>query len=171
MKYRISKYHPLFSKHVDDWTSITDVGDKRYDLTLETYLQYEEMYIKSVLILLGENNDKVVRITDFESIGKWDDSSLKQYELDESVYELYQKDYKKEIYSDLYNGKRIFKYCELPLLIKVLLREEAWFVISVGDYKIDVGYDYYIHINSLENLIEKSKLLPRGIYIEKWNIN
>ncbi len=44
MKYRISKYHPLFSKYVDDWTSLTDIGDKRYNLTLEIYFQYEDMY-------------------------------------------------------------------------------------------------------------------------------
>ena len=26
MTYRISKYHPLFSKHVDDWTAFTDIA-------------------------------------------------------------------------------------------------------------------------------------------------
>lgn len=169
MRYRISKYHPLFSKYVDDWTSLTNVGDKRYNLTLETYFQYEDMYIKSVMLLLDRSNDSIIRITDFFSHSQWDDTMAKKYDLDESVYELYQKDYKKGIYMDLHNGKHIFSYCELPQLLEVLLREEAWFVICVDEYKIDVGYDYYVHIDSPENLTEKSGLLPSGIYIEEWD--
>lgn len=168
MKYRISKYHPLFSKYVDDWTSLTDVGDKRYNLTLEMYFQYENMYIKSVMNLLEINNDSKIKITDFEGLPKWDNLLSKQYGLDESVLALYEKDYTKDIYLDLYNGKRLFDYCKLPSLLKVLLREEAWFVISVDDYKIDVGYDYYIHIDTQKNLIQKSDLLPDGIYLEKF---
>lgn len=167
MKYRISKYHPLFSKYVDDWSSLTDIGDKRYNLTLEMYFQYEDMYIKSVMNLLEINNDNKIKITDFESLPKWDNLRSKQYGLDESVLALYKKDYTKDIYVDLYNGKRFFEYCKLPLLLKVLLREEAWFVISVDDYNIDVGYDYYIHIDTQKNLIKKSDLIPDGIYLEK----
>lgn len=167
MKYRISKYHPLFSKYVDDWTSLTDIGDKRYNLTLEIYFQYEDMYIKSVMNLLEINNDNKIKITDFESLPKWDNLQSKQYGLDESVLALYKKDYTKDIYKDLYNGKRFFDYCKLPSLLKVLLREEAWFVISVDDYKIDVGYDYYIHIDTSQDLIKKANLIPDGIYLEK----
>lgn len=168
MRYRISKYHPYFSKHVDDWTSITDVGDERYGLTIGDYRQYEDKYIESVLILIGSDNDNEIKITDFESSPQWDHEKAEKYKLEESVFKLYQKDYKKEVYLELYSGKRVFKYCELPFLLKILLRDEAWFIISVGGYKIDVGFDYYIHIDSPENLTEKAGLLPQGIYLENF---
>lgn len=167
MQYRISKYHPLFSKYVDDWAALTDVGDKRYDLTIEEYLNYENLYIQTVIDLLMLDKCEQLRISNFEKTIKWDSILSERYNLDKSVFELYKKDYQGKVYKELYSGKRFFDCSDFSALLKVLLREEAWFVISVDDYKIDVGYDYYIHIDTQKNLLKKSNLLTDGVYLEE----
>lgn len=169
MTYRISKHHPLFSKHVDDWTSLTDVGKERYNLTIEKYSDVENRYIKAVTELLALDKNEQLRISNFQEIIKWNSVSSKRYNVDKSVFELYTKDYQKRIYRELYSGKRIFSCCKLPELLKILLREEAWFVISVDDYKIDVGYDYYIHISTTKDLMKNIALLPDEIYLEEFS--
>ena len=166
MKYRISKYHPLFSKHVDDWTSITDVGKGKYGLTLGEYRQYEDKYIESVLILIGDDHEEIL-ISGFESTPVWDRERAEKYGLDESVFGAYQRDQNSEVYTELYNGKRAFGYGQLPQLLKILLRDEAWFVMTVGDYKIDIGFDLYVHIEAPCDLTGKRERLPEGIYLEE----
>ena len=42
--YRISKYNP--ENYSDEWTSIIDVGDKRYNLTIGKYLRYEKLVLQ-----------------------------------------------------------------------------------------------------------------------------
>ena len=169
MTYRISKYHPLFSKHVDDWTALTDVGKEQYNLTIEEYSDVENRYIKAVTDLLELDKSEQLKINNFQKIIKWNSVSAKRYNIDRSVFELYTKDYQEKVYRELYSGKRIFSCCELPELLKILLREEAWFVISVDEDKIDVGYDYYIHISTTKDLIKNIALLPDGIYLEKFS--
>ncbi len=169
MTYRISKYHPLFSKHVDDWTAFTDIGKEQYNLTIEEYLDIENRYIQAVTELLTLDKHEQLRISNFQKIIKWNSVSSKCYNINKLVFELYKKDYQGKVYRELYDGKRIFNGSDFPELLKILLREEAWFVISVDDYKIDVGYDYYIHIDTSKNLIKNTNMLPDGIYLEEFS--
>ena len=64
MIYRISKYNP--ENYSDEWTSITDVGDKRYNLTIDEYLRYENLYIQSLLTTINDDMKSSVRIENFE---------------------------------------------------------------------------------------------------------
>ncbi|MDE6780571.1 MAG: hypothetical protein K2J40_03820 [Ruminococcus sp.] len=57
-------------------------------------------------------------------------------------------------------------YSDIPELMKILLREEAWFEIVTDRYRIDVGYDYYIHVYT-ERILKKPDNFPEGIFLEK----
>ena len=114
MTYRISKY-------VDDWTALTDVGKDQYNLAIEEYSDVENLYIKAVTDLLALDKSEQLIISIFQKIIKWNSVSSKRYSIDKSVFEMYTKDYQKWIYRELYDGKRIFNYCELADLLKILL--------------------------------------------------
>lgn len=157
MIYRISKYNP---ENHSEWTSITDVGDKRYNLTIDEYLHYEKLHIESLMTIIKNDIKSNVRIENFEKIPKRTGNFA-----DKSVMNIYQKDYESIIYKSLYGGKREFQYSDIPELIKILLREEAWFVIETFRYKIDVGYDYYIHIHT-EGFLKPDNL-PEEIFFER----
>lgn len=163
MIYTLSKYNPeiLYS---DEWTSITDVG-RRYNLTIEEYLYYENLYIKSLIRIINNDSKSSVRIENFEKIPQRTEKFFRRYNIDKSVINIYEKDYQSIIYKSLYNGKRDFLYSDIPELMKILLREEAWFVIVTDHYKIDVGYDYYIHIHT-EGFLKPDNL-PEGIFFER----
>lgn len=163
MIYRISKYNP--ENYSDEWTSITDVGDKRYNLTIDEYLRYEKLYIKSLMTIINNDIKSSVWIENFEKITQWTDKKFEKYDIDKSVINIYKKDYQSIIYKSIYDGKREFQYSDIPQLLRILLREEAWFVIITDRYKIDVGYDYYIHIYT-ERLLKPNNL-PEGIFFER----
>ncbi|MCM1507274.1 MAG: hypothetical protein NC177_09105 [Ruminococcus flavefaciens] len=158
MIYRISKYNP--KSYSDEWTSVTDVGDKRYNLTIGEYLRYEELYIQSLMTVINDDIKSIVRIENFEEIQKRTGSFA-----DKSVMNIYEKDYQSGIYKSLYNGVHEFEYSDILALVKIMLREEAWFVIVTDRYKIDVGYDYYIHIHT-EGFLKPDNL-PEGIFFER----
>lgn len=163
--YRLSKYNPEIC-YSDEWTSITDIGDKRYNLTVDEYLYYEKLYIKSLLMLVEDDSKSNVRIEGFEKSLQWTDSKCRKYGMDKAVMELYRNDYKSTVYKTLYGGRRKFLYSDIPALMKVLLREEAWFEIVTERYRIDVGYDYYIHVYS-ERILKKPDNFPEEIFMEK----
>lgn len=161
MIYRISKYNP--ENYSDEWTSITDVGDKRYNLTVDRYFYYEELYIQSLMMLIEDDRNSSVQIEKFEKHFQW--TYKDKYNIEESVFNVYRKDYQSDIYQLLYSGRREFQYSDIPELVRIMLREEAWFEIVTDSYKIDVGYDLYIHIYSEKFL--KPDNLPEGIFLEK----
>ncbi|MCM1315630.1 MAG: hypothetical protein NC040_07875 [Muribaculaceae bacterium] len=161
--YRISKYNP--ENYSDEWTSITDVGNKHYNLTIDEYLRYEELYIKILMTIINNDIKSNVRIENFEKIPQRTEKFFRKYNIDNSVISIYKKDYQDIIYKSLYDGKRELKYSDIPQLLKILLREEAWFVIITDRYKIDVGYDYYIHIYT-ERLLKPDNL-PEDIFFER----
>lgn len=158
MIYRISKYNP--EKYSDEWTSITDVGDKHYNLTIDEYLHYENLYVQSLMMVIGDDVKSIVRIENFEEIPQRTGSFA-----DKSVMDIYKKDYQSIIYKSLYDGRRKFEYSDIPTLVRIMLREEAWFVVITDRYRIDVGYDFYVHIHT-EGFL-KPDSLPEGIFFER----
>lgn len=161
MIYRISKYNP--ENYSDEWTSITDVGDKRYNLTVDKYFCYEELYIQSLMMLIEDDRNSSIHIEKFEKHFQW--TYKDKHNIDESVFNVYRKDYQSDIYQSLYSGRREFQYSDIPALVRIMLREEAWFEIVTCRYKIDVGYDYYIHIHT-EGFLKPDNL-PEGIFLER----
>lgn len=162
--YRISKYNPEIS-YSDEWTSITDVSKKRYNLTVDEYLHYEELYIQSLMTLIEDDRNSYVHIEKFEKIPQRTESFFRKYSINKSVINIYEKDYQSTVYQSLYDGRREFQYSDIPALVRIMLREEAWFVIVTNRYKIDVGYDYYIHIYT-EKILQPYNL-TEGIFLEK----
>ncbi|MDE6780628.1 MAG: hypothetical protein K2J40_04115, partial [Ruminococcus sp.] len=103
--YRISKYNPEIN-YSDEWSALTDVGDTRYNLTVDEYFRYEELYIQSMLIMTDNDNKSSVRIEMFEKHFKWTDKKFQKYDIDQSVINVYKKDYQNVIYQSLYDGRR-----------------------------------------------------------------
>lgn len=163
--YRLSKYNPEVRYH-SEWSSVTDVGDKRYNLTIEEYLRYEQLYIQSLLILTENDSKSNVRIENFEMIPQWTKNKALKYGIGKAVMELYKNDYKSTVYKMLYGDRREFQYSDIPALMKILLREEAWFEIVTERYRIDVGYDYYIHVYT-ERILKKPDNFSEEIFMEK----
>lgn len=164
MKYRIFKYNPqnsinhvVFSK---EWTSLYDVG-KVEGFTLQEYLYFELLYIKTIAVLVEVKSDYFLNIESFEPIPQ-----LLNQNIHSEVKDLISKDYKCKTYSSLYMGNRLFDISELNQLLKIMLREEAWFKISFGKYKIYSGYDYYLHVDSEYPLVFNQKEIPSGIYVD-----
>ena len=81
--YRISKYNP--ENYSDEWTSITDVGDKHYNLTIDEYLRYEELYIKILMTIINDDIKSNVRIENFEKIPQRTEKFFRKYSIDNSV--------------------------------------------------------------------------------------
>lgn len=85
---------------------------------------------------------------------------------DPSLKEIFFSDYKSNTYKSLYSGVNRFKGTDFSSLLRILLRHEAWFVISVNDFKIDVGYEYYLHIYTDRNLFDKKWTMPNEVRLE-----
>lgn len=164
MIYRISHY---LSDDKHQWASIYDIDNSNYDLTLKTYLHWEKIHIDCIMDFVNMLSDKVFIIKNFESfnpIDKNNDKSKRQ------PYKMIIADYGSPIYQSLYSGQSKYKKEDIVQLIKILLREEAWFVIESDNMSIDVGFDYYIHIDTPQNITDEFRkfYLMKGILIEDW---
>lgn len=164
MRYRIFKYDPQNSvNHViysEEWTSLYDVG-KIECFTLQEYLYYELLYIKTIAVLIKVKPDYFLNIEGFEPIPQ-----LLNQDIHSEVKDLISKDYKCETYISLYTGNRLFDISELNQLLKIMLREEAWFKITFEEYTIYSGYDYYLHVDSECPLVFNQKEIPSEIHVD-----
>ncbi len=164
MIYRISHY---LSNDKHQWTSIYDIDNSNYNLTLKTYLHWEKIHIDCIMDFVNMLSDEIFIIKYFEPfnpIDKNNDKSKKQ------PYKMIIADYCSPIYQSLYLGQSKYKKKDIIQLIKILLREEAWFVIESDNMSIDVGFDYYIHIDTPQNITDEFRkfYLMKGILIEDW---
>lgn len=144
--YRISKYD--FNKDLrSQWTSIWDIADPQYGLSMEEYLYSENMHIECVKEIVRLTGDETFNIEGFEYCE--DDFREKNREICPvkcMIYDMLDSDRKAPVFTLLLNGERSFsKDCAADLM-RFLLREEAWYKIAGRNIKIDTGYDYYIHL-------------------------
>lgn len=161
--YRLHKYKKNTDKN--EWTSFTDIGKPEYSLSFEQYLNFENMYIQVISNLININDNDSLIITNFESI------PMLAYEVDNLspiVKKTYIEDYNSEIYKKLYNHIKLFTGSEFNFLMRILLRDEAWYRIIVNSYMIDVGFDYYVHIYTDKELPIHT-INSHSLYIEKYN--
>lgn len=164
MLYRISHY---LTNDKRQWTSIYDIDNPNYDLTLETYLHWEKIHIDCIMDFVNMLSDENFIVNKFEAIEPLDknnDRNKKQ------PYKMIIDDYCSPIYQSLYLGQSQYEKKDIIPLIKILLREEAWFVIESENMSIDVGFDYYIHIETSQEITDefKNSYLLKGILIENW---
>ena len=58
--YRITKYNPIYRNSqghytLDEWTSFSDIGKSKYNLSLQDYLKVENAYLESIKIIVEFN--------------------------------------------------------------------------------------------------------------------
>ncbi|MDE6593663.1 MAG: hypothetical protein K2K57_11460 [Oscillospiraceae bacterium] len=160
MRYRLTKY---INPKGYEWDEFLDIGKKEYFVTAEQYFYIENLYIQTASTLIDLKETERLKITDFEECPK----VFEIMDISNPVLkETYCCDYAGDIYNFLYSGKRNFTGADFSDLLKILLRHEAWFRISVNDYIIDVGYEYYLHIYTSKNLFVKQVVIPKEISLE-----
>lgn len=158
-EFRISKYNPSFrgsrGKYLnqDEWTSICDVGKK---INIDAFLKVESNYIEVIDSILEKSGCSEFSISELE-------------------------DYRQNITGNNYAGD-VFELKNLPaktgmsfdkenvlLLIRMALRELAWFKIQIlGGGFIHSGYEMYIYIG-LENPVDLNSLSKNeDIFIENF---
>lgn len=173
MKYRITKYDPVFRDlnghyQADEWTSVSDIG-KYYNgilFTTEEYLTTEHKYIAFYNDLLMQMRIKELKISNLE----------KYLTLDKVKQRL-------EKYNIRFNDQEMKLYCQLcdnclipvnhfAYVLKMILRELVWCRIYAPDKKIAIefGYDYYTYLSGaiLNDIIIK-RAKEKGIFVESYN--
>ena len=147
------------AKATSNWSSISEIGNEKYDLTLAKYLDWENRYLQAVDSLIDSEIADTVAISEFES----DIDDNRDISIIPEVEELMKKDKESSLYQALKDGKIQFSREELPELLRFLLRDELYFVITVGKVQIWSVFDYNLMFESERNLL--SVPLPEGMCI------
>ncbi|OTN86770.1 hypothetical protein [Enterococcus faecium] len=136
---RVSKYNCKFrdknGKYIkDEWTSYSDIG-KKFEgktFTLCDYKTIELKYINTVL--------EIAKSLDVNSF------LLTQFEKNRNIDTLTEhNEFLKKMYNSLNDNKDI-QIDNIPLVMKLLLREFIWGKLVHEKLVIHFGYDYYIYI-------------------------
>ena len=171
-KYRISKYDPQYRDQKgaycrEDWTSYSDIG-QIYNGKLfskDDYIKTETLYCNAVLNILKINNVNELVLDNLELNFSCDEMKqmLQSKGLDLSM--------KAEMaINSLKNGDKI-SISELPLYLKLILRECFWCELTdaASSKRIGFGFDYYIYLYSESILSEELIKIYKqeGLFIEK----
>lgn len=158
--YRITKYNPKNRNPLgwylkDEWTAISDNGtiyDKK-EFTIEEYLEVEETYAKSILIVM-----------DFL---KLDTLTLSNFHQQKIFYPNLLTNEMIEIYKSSRSGEKITKE-KIYNLTKLILREEASANFESKDMVVHFGYDYYMYIMTSKELPGslRDKIESMGLFVE-----
>lgn len=145
--YRVSKYDPKFRVDgkftIDDWTSISDVGNvfSGHILTMQEYKTTEQNYIdfvKNILQICSISELEVVQLEKYKSHLKWKDH------------------------------QRI-KFPQISSFMKDCLREKCWAKLEANDFYIYFGYDYYMYFGTTLNEQMLHEIGHRfKLFVEKW---
>lgn len=172
MLYRLSKYD-FNDDLLSQWTSIWDITSPKYNISMKDYLYWENMHIECVKDIVDLTEDVSFNIKKFEYYGDiFKEKKERGLNVTESmIYDMICEDRKTPVFMALINGKRSFEKGKINDLVRFLLREEVWYKIVGKTIRIDIGYDYYIHlycnINIPNNLIKKYSKLNFEYYDEK----
>lgn len=159
--YRVSKYNPKYRNSsgdyiLDDWTSYDDIGETFFnkELTLEKYRIIENLFIDVVIFAMKETRQDFLIVSELEKIVD-----------NNSVLNVGNESY--ALYKNIHNDARIYLK-EIPLFMKLQLRELTWGKLVSENLSVHFGYDYYMYLISSKSL---NKLIDffyeKGIYIEE----
>lgn len=170
-KYRITKYNPnsrdIYGRYIGkEWTSCSDIG-KSFDnkiLNASEYKDTEDNYIKAINIILRNNNIQTLVVEEME---KYFDIDEVQESLEK--YHLSLIDTEEILFKSITNGSKISSD-NIPIIVKLLLRECFWCVLTTPkkDIRIEFGYDYYMYVSCEEivfSTIDEIKKLK--LYVEE----
>ncbi|HDT8158595.1 TPA: hypothetical protein RD691_002866, partial [Enterococcus faecalis] len=142
---------------INEWTSYSDIG-KKFEgeiFTLGDYKLVELKYINTVL--------EIAKILDVNSF------LLTQFEKSRDIDTLTEdNEFLKKMYNNLNKNKQI-QIDNIPLVMKLLLREFVWGKLVNEQLVIHFGYDYYIYIGvNKENIEDVEQIIKRhGLFYEE----
>lgn len=144
MKYqwRITKYNPAFRDQdgaymKDEWISSSDIGQtfNGKELTLNEYLEVEKAYVHAVMEFLKESKLTSLRVIQLQIHHEFipDKSSL-----------LYEEAFHLPIVEDAVIHEK-----DIPTVCKMVLRDYIHcHFVSMGQFFVHFGWDYYMYIGS-----------------------
>lgn len=155
MKFiRVSKYNCNYrdenGKYIkNEWTSYSDIG-KKFEgeiFTLDDYKLLELKYINTVLETAKSLDVNSFLLTNFEK-SRDIDTLTEDNEL-------------KRMYNNINENKHI-QIDNIPLVMKLLIREFIWGKLVHEQLVIHFGYDYYIYLGvNKENLENVEQIIKR----------
>lgn len=146
MEFRISKYNPQNRNNdgaylKDEWTSVSDIGKKFNGVALEKqeYLRVENNYINFVCDVLSTLKISSVKLEKQEPKNKYKATNI-------------------EVFGEQFRQ-----------ILQDNLRENFWCEFHSKNLKIWVGYDFYLHIFSKENIGEilRKSALKHELFVEE----
>ncbi|HAP5746478.1 hypothetical protein RV03_GL002922 [Enterococcus gallinarum] len=152
---RVSKYDYKFrdenGKYIrNEWTSYSDIG-KKFEgkiFTLDDYKLVELKYINTVLEIAESLDINRFLLTQFE----------KSRDIDTLIED---NEFLKNMYNNLNKNKQI-QLNNIPLVMKLLLREFIWGKLTHEQLVIHFGYDYYLYIGvNKENIENVEQIIKR----------
>ena len=167
MNVRISKYNPAFRMNwiytVPDWTSISDIGEE-FDgvkLSKDMYLNVESQYLACLneLILLSKTNS--MQIIAFERGPRQTlFSALHMTRLfNFGLYFFRPVPWKKG---------QVLSLSEVKSFIIDSLREKCWGKLCSDTMALDMGYDYYVHLDTTLSLESVQRVVSKhGLYLDR----
>ena len=148
MYYRISKYDPRFRKDGayknEEWTSISDIGRsfRGEILTAEQYITVENRYLSCVESILLASHVSELIISHLES---------------------------NESSPSWKNGSKLSGDL-LREFLRDGLREKCWAMLISGDFYLDFGYDYYLHIGCPLEWADMERIVhAHSMFLEPWH--
>ncbi len=165
MVYRISHYT---GKRTNSWTSIYDILSPSYHMTIDKYIELENLHILCLYDIINVFPDDELVLINLEK------PNIEQYidwNLSIEPFRTINEDITSELFKNISDHRKYNRRFIINLL-RFLLREEIWFQIACNYFKIDVGYDYYIHIYT-DSIISnysmlKNKYIKYDILIDQF---
>ena len=162
-RYSITKYFLNNKNLVDEWTSMSDIGNEYNGKTLdiEQYIQVEDSYVNAIMEIC-----KYMNISDFhiKNVCKWKKLSD---EIDQDSLKMIYSKSMLNTYENVTDNSNL-NFDELCDLIRLELREDIGGLLYVPyRLKIFIGYDYMMGVHSsvsLNSISEKIKSLGLNIY-------
>ncbi len=167
--YRITKYNPEkrhekgYYLDQKEWTGISDIGrpENNY-LTYEEYEITESAYVEAIKYILNESNFDSLRISSIENRNT--KGKYKKYSNSYNLRNI-NVDFENEI-NKLKNGQEL-RAMQLEKIIRLILREVIWMVLSNDEIEIRFGYDYYMYVKHRKlNLATITKIEQLGLFVE-----
>lgn len=181
---RVTKYNPINrNEHghyvVDEWTSVSDIGETFLDipLTVDEYFRIESLYVDAVLEIMSCNGIEKLKVRDLENRwNRWNSRMTKKsnkkmerfLERNPARDRIININRKLEKLSKKINNNQYLARSQISDVIRLNLREDTWCRLEYEDKMfVHFGYDYYMYIGS-DKVCNKSidTIRESGLFVE-----
>ena len=162
-RFRITKYNPAFRNEsgeylLNEWTSIYDIGKPFHEGILKKaeYMEKEESYLRTIMLLLIDNNIHQMQIVQLEKY------------IDENFFHSISEEEQILIHNIEVN--MFLTIDKIMSLCKMILRELIWakFETLHREFMLEFGYDYYMYVSCEKISDERKKdILKLGLFVEE----